>query len=559
MEEPISAALRGTFVLFGVISIVLFFTNRKRAFAFPALILSGLVIGLFGVGRHSVNMLAEFGLIALLFHIGLKFPASRLREMWKVIVVGGLAQVFLTAGFGFVGALFFELDPKASIVVGLAASMSSTALVAAFLKNRNEQNSPHGSISIAILVAQDLLVLPLVLVTTLLFPGGHSPCASGTGILTAFGVLVAVVVCGRLFLGPLLSTVLQAANQQLFVVVIASVVIGVGWALAAVGLSPALGGLIVGLLIGSHDCRLEAVEATRPFRYTFGSVFFVSIGMLLHPVKVFSHWEVVLGATVTITVVKLVTGALATLLLGFSYRVAALVGAMLAHVGELAFVILATARLGLGEETYETLVASAVLGMGFMPLLARGGEVLARRVGDVSLLPAWARLRDIPQGLEGANLTNHTVVIGYGPVGHLVAEMLHQQSKPFVIVDLNPAMSKRLRRLKWPFAIGDSRRSEVLQDVGIKQAEMVVVAISDEPSLELITKLVRRLNPEAKLLVRTQYAANVAQLRRLGADSVVPEDLTAGVSLLDLVTEELGLPSRGPENVRAAVEAFRHG
>ena len=264
MEEPISAALRGTFVLFGVISIVLFFTNRKRAFAFPALILSGLVIGLFGVGRHSVNMLAEFGLIALLFHIGLKFPASRLREMWKVIVVGGLAQVFLTAGFGFVGALFFGLDPKASIVVGLAASMSSTALVAAFLKNRNEQNTPHGSISIAILVAQDLLVLPLVLVTTLLFPGGHSPCASGTGILTAFGVLVAVVVCGRLFLGPLLSTVLQAANQQLFVVVIASVVIGVGWALAAVGLSPALGGLIVGLLIGSHDCRLEAVEATRP-------------------------------------------------------------------------------------------------------------------------------------------------------------------------------------------------------------------------------------------------------------------------------------------------------
>lgn len=531
--------------LFAASVLVVAVLQRLRLPSIVGLILTGTLVGPLGLGlvddRAQVNELAELGVIALLFGVGLELPLSRLRRMLGTILGAGSLQLMLTIG-GVAGiGVMVGVPWRVAAVVGCIIAVSSTAIVLRGLQERRELDAPHGRAQLGILVFQDLAVVPMILLLPWL---AGSPTEEGVGgpLLRAAGLLVGLLVIGRPLVARLLGLVAQTRQAGLFVLAVLAIVLGTAWLSAIAGASLALGAFLAGMVVASSEYRHQATAELLPFREAFTSIFFLSIGMLLRPGVMLDAPMEVGGLVAFIIVGKAVILMAIGLALRRPMRVAVMVSLGLAQVGEFSFLLLERAHAVelLSPSQEDQLLAAIIVTMLLAPFLARvspaGAQALSRWRGLARLFAAEPRF-----GGRRDSRSGHVLIAGYGMAGIEMASALRNAEHPYLVVDLNPENVRRAKSDGHPALYGDIARETVLEMAEVEKADRLVLAVNDPAAAEQALAAVRRVAPRLRVLVRTPYLADVPRLRAAGATEVVPAELESATELVARVLREEGI------------------
>jgi len=505
--------------------------HRLRLPPIVGFLVAGVLVGPNAIAmvqhEHMVRELAEVGIVVLLFAVGLEVPLHQLGRLRRAILLGGVVQIAATIAVATLTCWAFGIPLLAALFLGFLLSLSSTAASTKMLVDHGELSAPHGRTVLGIAVAQDLAVVPMILVVPLLGTAAGND-AAGSSLLVAaghFGLLVVATLLGRVLVRPLVGLVCRTRNRELFVLFLATWCLGFAALTAHLGMSLALGAFLAGILLADTDHHSQAQAEIEPFRDAFASLFFVSIGMLF-------DWRTIVHSPGTVAAIvcavvggKALIVVFASWLLGQPFWVRIRAALTLAQVGEFSFVLVQLGQSSsiLPASAEELFVVAAVVSIAATPLLYALGQRLALR----------SRLRDggARPSPEDAR-SHHAVLIGYGPTGQTVAAGLEAAGIPFAVVEMNAATVKAERARGVPIQLGDATRVSVLNSLGVARAELVVIAINDAGATRRITQIVAQHAPHAHVLVRAQFNNEVAPLQEHGAHEVVPQELEASVEML---------------------------
>jgi CPA2 family monovalent cation:H+ antiporter-2 len=508
-------------------------------------IVAGTVVGPHALGLiqdvHQVEILAELGVVLLLFSIGLELSLDRVRRLWRLVVLGGVVQVATTVLAVLGLSVLFGRDVRSGLVLGFIIAVSSTAIVLRGLSTRGELETPHGRLALGILVFQDLCVVPMVLVIPLLGDIGGGRASVWAPLLMAVAVVGGVLGAARLVVPRFLDMIARTRQRELFVLSVFLICLGTAWVVSSAGVSLALGGFLAGLVVSGSRYREQAISDLVPLRDVLVSVFFVSIGMLLDVEDILGHLLPTLGLFVAIIVGKFVIIILVASIMRLPARVGILTAASLAQVGEFSFVLLLAANgTGLLEEPMATsLTVAIILSMLATPFVLALGPHVASGLGRLNPLTRLLQVRTPEEMRDTKPLRDHVIIAGYGMTGRTLARALAQIGARYVIVDINTENVRDAVRLGEPACFGDVTSAEVLGHLGIGDALELVVAINDPDATARATKTARREAPDLRITVRTAYDTDVERLKRAGATHIVAAEAAAAGAITDHVIKNL--------------------
>lgn len=529
---------------------------RLRLPTVAGLLLVGALVGPQGLGlvrsTGSIEILAELGVVLLLFTIGLEFSLARLRHIFRSVALGGLTQVLLTTAVTLAVSVFFHQPVGRSVLYGFVFAMSSTAIVLRFLAERCELDAPHGRFIVGTLIFQDLCVVPMVLIVPLLgsaTSGGDVLYAVALALGKAAVVVVATVAIARLLVPRVLSWVDASRSREIFLLAVLALCIGTAWLTSLVGLSLALGAFLGGMVVADTEYSHRAMGEMLPLRDAFVSLFFVSLGMLFDVRVPLTHPLTVALLLIGFLVGKGVLATLAALLMRFPARVAWLAGVGLAQFGEFGFVLV---KLGEGAgvidaESSRQLLAAGILSMfltpalvGIAPHITAGERLLgplARRLGARSIDEADAEAQQNHRAVK-----EHVVIVGYGVAGRLVAGALRRAELPYIVLELNAEVVRQARAGGEPVYYADATSLEALGHAHLSEARALVLLMNDPSAAQRVTDSARRIAPGVPILTRARYLGERDYLLRIGATDVVAEEVEGGVEMLARLLRRLTVP-----------------
>ena len=558
-------------IIFGLAIIVLQVCHRIKLPAIVGFLVTGALVGPHGLhlvrGVHEVELLAEIGVVLLLFTIGLEFSLKELFRLKRQVLIGGALQVFLTI---FTVALIivfgFKLPANRSVFIGFLMALSSTAIVLRLYQERAELDSVHGETILAILIFQDIIVILLMLLTPFLAGAGGEGFELVKSLLVLLGkavvILGMVLLAARYLVPQILFLIARTRSRELFLLSIVAICLLTAWLTALAGLSLGLGAFLAGLIISESEYSTAALGNMTPFRDIFMSFFFVSIGMLLDVRIVSAHPFIISFLAVGVVSLKFILVLLVAVLLGISLRSALLTAFALAQVGEFSFVL---SKFGLEHDflvgqRYQFFLAVAVITMAVTPFLIS----LSPRLTEVILrLPFPDKMKRglAPQAEDdigsstGAALQNHTIIIGYGLNGRNLTKAAISASIPYVIIETNPETVRREKKEGKNIVYGDATHIPVLEHANITRARVAVIAISDYVASRQITRQIKELNPSLHLIVRTRFVSEIDPLRELGADEVIPEEYETAVEIFIRVLQHYLVPQQDIDRFMTEVRA----
>ena len=492
---------------------------------------------------QEVAQLAEFGVVFLLFMIGLELSWERLSRMRKFVFGMGALQVALCLTVTASVAFALGQSLTAAISVGAALALSSTAIVMPILTEQKRQHSVAGRATFSVLLFQDLAVAPILVTLTLLSKSrgdGASPNLLMAFAPAVLGVVVLLVV-GRLALRPMMRSVAKAKSEELFVAACLLVVIGAGLISALTGLSMALGAFIAGLLLAESEFRHKVEMTIEPFKGLLLGLFFVSIGIGLNVPMLLERPAEILGAAAGLLLVNAAVIFGLARLFRLPWRSAAEAALLLAGAGEFAFVILGQAmdQKLVARADGEAILVAATLSMTCIPLLAAAGARLGgRKLAPSELPPETDRATDG----AAAEADPRVIICGYGRVGRLVGEMLRRHDIPWVAVELDPRLVEAARRDGEAIFFGDASIPEFLLRSGLADAPALVVTMDDPDGAEAIVATARQLRANFTIVARARDARHAHRLYDLGATDAVPETVEASLQLSEALLVEIGIP-----------------
>jgi CPA2 family monovalent cation:H+ antiporter-2 len=539
-------------------------TRRLKGPAMLAYLAVGLLLGPHGLAvlseSREVEVVAEFGVVFLMFSIGLEFSLARLKAMRELVFGFGAAQMALTAvAVALVTWFGYDQGWRAGLVVGLAVAMSSTAIVAKMLSERFELHSRSGRQTMGVLLFQDIAVVPcLILFPALAMPSGSLAYALGIALLQAIVLMSIMIWLGQRWLRRLYDVVARQRSEELFVLTTLALVIGLAYATAQTGLSLALGAFVGGMLISETVYRHQVEADIRPFRDILLGLFFVTVGMMLDLGYVFENLHRLLLAVTLLIVGKGLVVLFIALAAKTPLNIALRTAAQLAQGGEFGLVLIGLAHeLGLiATEVFQVTLAAMLISMFVAPLLINRTARLTGRMVHGGWAHQAKAIHDI--AVAGFAMDRHVIVCGYGRTGSRVAEFLAAENIPFLAIDVD---SQQLRRAVAPggkLAFGSADRSEVLQAAGLARARALVVAYPDTHSAEHVVRKVRESRPDIPVIVRASDESAVARLKAAGATEVIPEILEGSLMIAAETLAQLGVPvEHAIERVRS-VRAARY-
>ncbi len=549
--------------LFVVSVVIAYLSYRLRLVPIAGFLLAGVVIGPSALGLihhlELVNNLAEIGVILLLFTIGLEFSLDKLSRIGRAIFVGGGLQVALSTAIVTLTLVSLGMGWKAGIYTGCLVALSSTAIVLGLLAERDETDTPTGRLSLAILIFQDLAIVLMVLLVPILAGSGGST-REVLGVLGKALLLVAgVLVLARRLVPWILERVAHTGRQELFLLTVVAICFGTAAASSVAGVSLALGAFLAGLVVSESRYSQQALSEILPLRTVFNAVFFVSVGMLLDLRFLVENPLLVLAVAGVVILVKVVTTTVSVLVLGYPLRTAAATGLVLAQIGEFSFVLERAGRAaglspaGLGEAGAQTFIASTVLLMLLTPFQLQ----LAQRFG--SLFSRSSRERSTSVEKESAGeasqpIEDHVVIVGYGPAGKRLVQVLQDRGLPFTVIEVNSVAVKKMQSQGIRAIYGDASRLHILEAAGIKTAKLCVVVINEPAVAPRVIHQARYLNPTLEIIARTRFLRDMEPLQKMGADIVVPEEMETIVRIFSHV---LGAYMISPEEVERQVRLIR--
>ncbi|HWP94229.1 MAG TPA: monovalent cation:proton antiporter-2 (CPA2) family protein [Gammaproteobacteria bacterium] len=510
--------------------------RRARLPAILAYLFTGLLVGPHGLGWISDNvgnrLLAEFGVVFLLFTLGLEFSLPKLMAMKREVLVLGGSQVAATTLFATLVAWLIGTDAEPAVVLGGALAMSSTAIVIKQLGEQLELSLPHGRLSIGVLLFQDLAVIPfLILIAAFANPADTAitvqlGIALGKAVL-AFGIVVAV---GRWLLRPLFHEIAHARSAELFTLAVLFVTLGAAAVTHWLGLSYALGAFLAGMMLGETEFRHQVEADIRPFRDVLLGLFFITVGMLLDIGALRDVGGTVAFAVAAFILFKAISITLLARLLTPDWSEALRTGLVLAQGGEFGFALLALALTAgvITPEVGQPVLVTIVISMIISPLLIRHNGAIAARLFPVDARQERETIEhDIAQHHLG--MRDHVIICGYGRVGQNVARFLEQEGFDYVALDLDPQRVRLARAAGDPVYYGDATRRDILEAADVAHARILVIAYYDVATALKILREVKALRPDLPVLVRTRDDSRLEELQAAGATEVIPETLEASL------------------------------
>jgi CPA2 family monovalent cation:H+ antiporter-2 len=540
-------------ILLAAVAVVPLF-RRLHASAVLGYLVAGTLIGPHGLGLireiEAASVLGQFGVIFLLFSIGLSLSIARLTALRRYVFGLGLAQVGATAVAIWGLLRLIGVPSPAALVLGGGLALSSTAVVLQVLIERRELATPRGRVAFAVLLLQDLAVVPLLVVVPLLrSPEAAVLPALGLAFLKAALALVLILALGRLLLRPLLRAVARGGDPELFTAIVLLLVLGIGWLTEQAGLSMALGAFLAGVLIAETEYRPQVEGDIQPFRAILLALFFMAIGMSIDVAMLSRAATVILGLLAGLLVLKggILFGVARAFQLGVG--TAAAVGLTLAQGGEFGFVLFTLAHQAgvLTGDITQLAILVVGLSMAVTPLLLVAG----RRVAHHLERPASAG-DALTQG--SADLRGHVLIAGYGRVGQTLALLLESRGMSYVALDVDPEQVAEARRRDLPVYYGDASRAEVMKAAGVERAQAVVITVDEPESASRTVQVVRRLAPELPVLARARDLGQCEKLAEAGATAVVPEVVEGSLQLVAALFRQVGVSH---EEIEQVLEEFR--
>lgn len=559
-ELTLSPFLSDALVILGAAGIVIPVFARFRITPIIGFIVIGLLVGPYGLGSlveripwlyyvtisdpGSLTPFADFGIVLLLFAIGLELSFNRLWQLRKLVFgLGALELLIIGSSLAAFLSLAASMTLVGALALGFALAFSSTAIVLPISGTR----TPVGRAALSMLLFEDIMIVPIIFILGALAPNASDEGWSGiVETLWQGGLVVAVLlVVGRLALPPLFAQAARTKSPELFLAASLLVVIGASLATALVGLSPIVGALIAGLLIAETEYHTEVELIMEPFKGLALGVFLITVGMSINIVEIGAQIGPLVLAVVGVLAFKAMITGILLRLMGARRGTAAETGVLMASPSETTLIVLAaaTAALVVDQETARFWQTVTAIGLTITPLLAKLGAVIAKQVDGAPALPE-----------EDDSGTERTIIVGGGRVGRLVADMMRTHGKPYVMIESNPDLIAQAKRDGYRATFGDAARGDALTRLGVETAPAVVLTM-DEPVLaqRLVTKL-RGEYPDLLIVARARDTDHAAALYRAGASHAVPETLESSLQLSEAVLVDIGV-AMGP--VIASIHAKR--
>ncbi|HON82175.1 MAG TPA: cation:proton antiporter [Methanoregulaceae archaeon] len=547
----ITGYLLNIVIIFTFAILIITLGNKVRIPGIVGFILTGILIGPYGLGliedTQIIDVLAEIGIVFLLFTIGMQFSFRTLYEMRRIVLIGGSIQVLATIAVTMAISQFFGVPTAQAVFYGFLVCHSSTTITLKLFQDRGEIETPHARMTLGISLFQDIMSVPMLIALPVL--GGQTTDISGalaTLAITLIILFATVLIISVYVIPRFMNRITSIRNQEVFLLSIILICFVITYLASYLGLSLALGAFLAGLTLSESDYFHQAFASIIPFRDIFTSFFFISIGMLLNISYLVLTPLLILTLVIGVTVVKSVIASGAAFAVRRSFRTSILSGLALSNIGEFAFVLLVPGmQQGLFSTAGEQIfLAVTLLTMSIAPLTIAGGPKTA---DFFCRLPFGNRLKASCED-EGVrplpSLKDHLVIVGYGLNGRNLAKAAKIGGIPFVVIDLNPETVMREHKTGENIFFGDATNSVVLSHANIEHARILVIVINDPLSSRAITIQARRMNPGLFIIVRTRFLAEVKRLRELGADEVIPEEFETSVEIFTRVLKKYLIPDQ---------------
>lgn len=514
-------------------------------------VLGYLIVGAI-VGPHALSLvpdsedqryLAEFGVVFLMFSVGLEFSLPQLMAMRRTVFGLGSAQVLLVGAAAAGAAMLAGESWRSGLVLGGVAAMSSTAIVSKMLTEKLQLHSPHGREIMGVLLFQDLAVIPLlVLIPALPLPAERIAGATGVAMLKAAIVLAIVLFLGQRLMRPLFHLVARQKSSEVFVLFVLLVTLGLAWITESAGLSLALGAFLAGMLISETEYRYQVEDYIKPFRDVLLGLFFVTIGMLLDVPALARHLPEVLALFAFLMVLKFAVVFALSRLFGSARPTALRTALALAPAGEFGFVLLALAKRheALAADTLQIVLAATLLSMLAAPLVLQNIERIVLHFVASEWTQRAVQLHSL--AVKSMATRGHVIVCGYGRSGQALAQFLVREKVPVIALDSDPERVRQAAAAGDSVVYGDASRREVLMAAALSRASAVVVSFADTRKALAIIAHVRELRPELPVIVRTLDEGDVTRLRDAGAAEIVADVVEGSVMLATQTMMHLGAP-----------------
>ncbi|HCR85573.1 MAG TPA: potassium transporter [Alphaproteobacteria bacterium] len=508
------------------------------------------------INFEQTQYLAEFGVVFLLFAIGLELTFDRLKEMRKHVFGFGTLQVIIS-GVALCGLTYIlTQNIILSFVAGFIFSLSSTAVVLQVLIDRGEEHTQQGRLALATLILQDLAFVPLLIMIPLLSNSEVNLFeAIGRSVLNAALVLVTIVIVGKRFLGPLYRLIASLKSQELFIATTLLILLGAAYVTQEYQLSLALGAFVAGLLIAETEYRAQVETDLKPFKGLLMGLFFISVGMSININNLLDNWAKILVLVTSIIFIKSAIIYFLARVFGFSKEVSIKSGLILSQASEFGFVLFAIAASGdikiIPQELADSFIVVVSLSMAITPLLAVLGNYIARRIDLKN--PVHYDVGDIVK--EVSDLENHLIVVGFDKVGKTTCDLLKYQELNFVILDDDPRSVHYGRKNGYPIFFGVCNKVENLENLGIERAKIVVITSSNFEESDQLVKAIRAKYNDIEIVARAKDRLHARSLKHFGANHVIPEAFESSLLIGKMILSSIGISK---EDAKDAIEQFRH-
>lgn len=556
--------LQDILILLGFSVFIVFALQKLKLPSIIGFLITGIIIGPFGFSLinavEQVEILSEIGVILLLFVIGMELSIKQLISIKKTVFIGGSLQVGLTILIASLVYYFLGSSWNESVFVGFLFSLSSTAIVLKTLQDRQQITAPHARNALAILIFQDIIVVPMMLVTPMM-AGESTNLGLSILLLIVKSIIVLAItfVSARYVVPRLMHAVAKTNSKELFLLVTITLCFAVAFLTSEAGLSLALGAFIAGLIVSESEYSHQATSIILPFRELFTSFFFVSVGMLLDLTFFLSNIPIILLLVLIVFVVKSSVAAIAVAILKYPIRTVLLTGLSLFQVGEFAFIL---SKVGieynlLTAETNQYFLSVSIVSMILTPFVIIFSEnIVDKFIGVSKKLGLDSTITSAKDKTEiySHDLNNHLVIIGYGINGSNLAKAAAASNIQYVVIEMNAETVQREKARGVPIIFGDATQEHILETVNISNARASVIAISDNFATRSIIKNIRSYSDSLYLVVRTRYVKETSELLALGADEVIPEEFETSIQIFTNVLQNFLVPE---DDINQFIEKVR--
>ncbi len=530
---------------------IVFLLNRVKIPSILGFLLTGVIIGPHGLSLinavEEVEVIAEIGVILLLFVIGLELSIKQLVSIRKTVFIGGALQVGLTVLIAFLVYYSFGNSINEAVFIGFLFSLSSTAIVLKVFQDRNEIGTPHGKNALAILIFQDLIVVPMMLLTPILAGASGDVTTSVLSLLVKATIVIVITIISARYLVPILMReIAKTGSKELFLFTTFTICFAVAYLTSEAGLSLALGAFLAGLIISESEYSHQATNTILPFGELFTSLFFISIGMLLDLSYFIDNISLVLLLALSVFIVKSLVAAVAVAVLKYPTRTVIITGVSLFQIGEFAFIL---SKVGiqynlLSNEMNQLFLAVSILTMLVTPFIIIFSEKIAFGIISIKVLDKFIthEVEESISPVEG--IENHLVIIGCGLNGTNLIKAARHISIPFLVVEQDEEAVKDNFENDIPVIFGNATEGKILNALNLNKARVLVIAISDIHETRTLLNKIRQISKSVHVIVRTRFVKEIVELIGLGADEVIPEDFETSIEIFNRVMDNFLIPQR---------------